>query len=264
MIDLVIDYYKDPYKNLALEEVLLSSACLKLRERPIVRIWINDESIIIGRSLRMHDEVNIKLASYYKVPVIRRITGGGAVYHDPGNINFSLITPRNKRMPVNEVYKEGLFILITVLKKLGLNAWIENTNDLIVHGWKVSGSAAYVSNCASLFHSTLLISSNINRLNELLKPRLDRVARGEVTPAKYRPRNLSDFIHISVDEIIEILIDTVSELIGTPIESSYTSSEIEASELLVLNKYSRPEWNIHGKDAYSTRRYIIELLAGKD
>ncbi len=261
MIHVILDDSNDPYINLALDEVLLFSACNRLRTVPVVRIWINRESVIIGRSLKVEDEVNIKYVDYYRIPLIRRITGGGAVYHDLGNINLSLIASRSKRIRVEAVYREGLSILRRAIRELGLNPYIENINDLVVNGWKVSGSAAYVSSCASLFHATLLVDADIGMIQRLLKPRLDRVARGEVTPAKYRPRNLSDFIDVDVSGMIKLLLDAVSEVLGPYTYSSYHDSEHEAASLLVEYKYLMEEWNFHGKENPGIRKALSKIIA---
>ncbi len=184
---------------LALDEVLLNRVSSGFREG-VVRAWVNPPSIVIGAGLRVCEEVYCSVASKLGIPVYRRISGGGAVYHDHGNVNISLILSGN--YTVDDVYELGLGFMLRVLSRLGVKGWVENVNDIIVGGFKVSGSSAYIKPNASLYHATLLVDSDIGLLRSLIKPRLDRVARGEVSPAKYNPGNLSWFIDVDVKRVI--------------------------------------------------------------
>ncbi|MEB3859601.1 MAG: lipoate--protein ligase family protein [Desulfurococcales archaeon] len=253
MIDLIVHEEKSPPLNLAIEESLLHSVC-QGRRGVAARIWVNASSIVIGRTLKYCEEVDCGAAERLGLGVYRRITGGGAVYHDEGNINLTIIWPARGRIRIDEIYRRGTSVMVRALSELGLRAWVENTNDVIVDGWKVSGSAAYASACASLFHATLLVEADIGTLRSVLKPRLERVARGEVTPAKYNPNNLRDIAGVRIPETISSLRKAIRGLLGEYAETPLTSIEYKSAYDLYLEKYSRKEWNMEGKRPACTQR----------
>jgi lipoate-protein ligase A len=234
-VDLITYSAHDPAVNVALDEVLLSSVRRGFRGG-VIRIWINYPSIVIGYTQGPCDEANCEEAERLGIPIIRRISGGGTVYHDLGNINISIISPSKGLKPVDEVYREATGVIIAALERLGIKAWVENHSDVVVKGYKVSGTAAAIKDRAYLVHSTLLVSSNIEILKKLIKPRLNRVARGEVTPAKYNPNNLRDIAGITLREVLETLIDEIEHRYR-PIEKSEPSEkEIEDSKKLAIKR----------------------------
>lgn len=206
---LVVEQSRSPVWNLALEEALLDSVARGWRPR-VFRIWINARSIIIGRGLHPCEEVYCSKAQRLGIPIIRRSSGGGAVYHDEGNLNITLIERTNGRIPVDEAYRRGTSIITRALARLGIESWVENTSDTVVAGWKVSGSAAHIKHHAYLYHATLLVEADTETLHRVIKPRLDRVERGEVTPAKYRPRNLKDLAGVDKQTVISALLQEAS------------------------------------------------------
>ncbi len=199
--------HREPAWNLAIEEALLRDTC---RGRSWARIWVNSRSVIIGRGLNPCEEVYCDEAVRLGVRVYRRSSGGGAVYHDEGNLNITLAISMGRRVGVDEAYTTGLRVVLDALGILGVRAWVENGNDIVVDGVKVSGSAAHITRCGFLFHATLLVNANLDTLRRVVKPRLDRVARGEVTPAKYNPGNLADMAGISRSEAITALLQALA------------------------------------------------------
>ncbi len=206
-LGLLVTNYRDPAWNLAIEEALLRDTC---RGRSWARIWVNSRSIIIGRGLEPCEEVYCEEASKLGIHVYRRSSGGGAVYHDEGNLNFTLTVSTGMRVGVDRAYSTGLQIMLEALRRLGVRAAIENGNDIVVHGVKVSGSAAHITRCGFLFHATLLVDADMETLRRVIKPRLDRVERGEVTPAKYNPGNLSLIAGITRSMAITAILDALA------------------------------------------------------
>ncbi|MDM7274599.1 MAG: lipoate--protein ligase family protein [Thermoprotei archaeon] len=223
--------HPSPPVNVALEEVLLERVRAGLRG-DVVRIWVNPPSIVIGYSLKPCEEVRCGEAARMGVPVVRRVSGGGAVYHDYGNLNVSIIrsSPNMKRL--DEVYGEATSIIVGALKLLGVEARVENGNDVVVSGYKVSGTAAALKGGGYLVHSTLLVASNMEVLKALIKPRLDRVLRGEVTGSKYNPGNLMDIAGVNLREALEALHSALEYAYGPLEESGVSRGEI--SEALSL------------------------------
>jgi len=119
---LVIEQSRNPYWNLAVEDALLESVCRGLR-RLVFRLWVNDRSIIIGRGLDACSEVRCGAARGLGIPIVRRSSGGGAVYHDHGNLNISIIEATRGRVGVDRVYSTGTGFITSVLRRLGLTMW---------------------------------------------------------------------------------------------------------------------------------------------
>jgi len=161
----------DPAWNLALDEAIARSA----GPHPTVRLWRNDRAVIVGRFQLAAAEVDLGLARAARIPVLRRFTGGGAVYHEPGNLNVSLVLAR-REPPLRErpdlvglpaVYALLLAPLATAVERLGLA--VERTErDLLVEGRKVSGVAAWLGRDQVLVHGTLLVSADLELLQRIL------------------------------------------------------------------------------------------------
>jgi len=225
----VVEYSApSPAVNIALEEVLLE-AVRRGSRGATARIWVNRPSIVIGYSLAPCEEVACSEALRLGLPILRRISGGGAVYHDYGNINISIFNPSPSLKPIDEVYREITGLVLRVLERLGVKGWVENLNDVVVKGFKVSGSSATIRGGGYLIHATLLVSANISILKRVLKPRMDRVLRGEVTPAKYNPANLGDLAGISLGEALEAVRGALEDLYGPTTRGYLRAWELEES-----------------------------------
>jgi len=232
----VVEYsHLNPAVNIALEEVLLEAVRRGLRG-PLARIWINPPSIVIGYSLKPCEEVYCNEALRLGIPVLRRISGGGAVYHDYGNINITLVKPSKTLRRVDEVYEEITGLILRALDRIGIKGWVENFNDVVVKGYKISGSSAALRSGGYLVHSTLLVSSNLDVLRRVIKPRIDRVLRGEVTPAKYNPANLRDITDVSLSEVLEAIKGALEDLYGPLVKSKLSRIEVYEAELLSQSK----------------------------
>ncbi|MEN2999376.1 MAG: biotin/lipoate A/B protein ligase family protein [Acidilobaceae archaeon] len=201
---------RDPRESVRLEEALLES--VRRGGKEVIRIWFNYPSVVIGYSLKECEEVNCEEARRLGIPIIRRASGGGAVYHDLGNINFSIVRRWEGLKGVDEAYEESARVVLRALELLGLKGHVENGNDVVVGEYKVSGAAAAIRSNAYLVHFTFLVATNMEVLRRVIVPRLDRVAKGEVTPAKYNPANLKDLAGVSVREALEALRRAALEL----------------------------------------------------
>ena len=153
----------DPTFNLALEEYLLK---YKVLDDDLFYLWRNQPSIIIGRNQNPFLEVHLKQCEFYNIPIIRRISGGGTVFHDLGNINFTYITKDLKR--TND-YLYFLEPIISALNHLGLNVRFEPKTHLYQGEYKLSGNAQSVHKKRLIHHGTLLFSTNQSKLTRLLK-----------------------------------------------------------------------------------------------
>jgi lipoate---protein ligase len=228
----------DPFFNLALEEVLLKNT----REEYLI-LGINDPSVIIGKHQAAHREVNTKYVTENRIPVIRRISGGGTVFHDQGNLNFTFIKNCEEGKQVDfRLYTRPV---IEFLVSMGINARFEGKNDIKVDGLKISGNAEHVHRNRVLHHGTLLFSSSLDMLkNSIRTDKSSYITKGvDSNPASVI--NLSDKLKIFSnigefrDEMINYFSATIPEL------GLYKLSHKETEEAISLaeTKYKTWEWN---------------------
>ena len=229
--------------NIALEEYLLDKS-LEIGDI-LMRIWVQDRTVVVGVSTPIMLEVDISEARRRGIPVIRRQSGGGAVYHDMGNINFSIYIPR-RIMDISWIYRYGHKYLLRVLERLGLNGYIENRNDIVVEGYKVSGSSIWIRRDSTLYHATLLVEADIQTLKKVVKPRLDLIEKGVYKPSKYNPENLSRFVDIDVRGVIDEILSVIDEIDGG--YQVYRLDNLDYKRLVEItrSKYMDSRWHIQG------------------
>ena len=158
-----------PWMNLAYETCLMNYVEKKKKDKnlncAILYLWQNDNTIVIGRNQNLWKECNISVVEKNNINIARRITGGGAVYHDKGNLNFSIILPKdyfNIDVTTN--------IIIFGLKKLGIYAEKSGRNDILLNNRKISGNAYYRTDYVGLHHGTMLLSFQSNMISKCLTP----------------------------------------------------------------------------------------------
>lgn len=155
----------DPFYNQAFEEYIFEHCN---PEEDILLLWVNDPSLICGRYQNVFQEINMPLAYEQSIPVIRRNTGGGTVYHDRGNLNYSIIRKRNEGENLD--YDSFLTPVIDALNNIGVPAHKRNVCDIAIDNMKISGSAQAVKKDRVLHHGTLLYNADLKNLRGLLKP----------------------------------------------------------------------------------------------
>lgn len=187
----------DPTYNLALEEVLFSRLHGPETGGPsgadgtgYFLLWQNAPSIIVGKHQNTHAEINAQLVEHYHLPVVRRQTGGGAVYHDLGNLNFSFLVPDVQRGPLDFV--RFLQPIQEVLQGLGLRAELSSRNDLTLEGRKISGSAQLRNKGGILHHGTLLVSLDLDMLGAVLTGAPDKFLSKGVASIRSRVTNIAE------------------------------------------------------------------------
>jgi len=165
---------RDPSTNLAIERAILE-AVSRGKSKDTFRLWINTRCLVVGLSRErqgLYGWYDADLAAKLGVKVYKRVTGGGAVYHDEGNLNWSFfIRRRSSAVPsITALFKEAGDIIAESLRGLGLDAYFSPPNRIECDGYKISGMAAYISRNAVLVHGTLLVSTNLDELNRLCIP----------------------------------------------------------------------------------------------
>jgi len=228
----------DPYYNLAAEEYLLKTAIADT-----FMIWRNEPSVIIGKHQNTSREINHHFVESRKLPVIRRITGGGTVYHDLGNINFSFIYTDRKENLVDFRFFTKPVILF--LQRLGLNAGFEGKNNIIADGLKVSGNSAHIFRNKVLHHGTLLFNSDLDTLEKAIAGREEHYKDKSVRSIRSSVTNISDLltVKISEEEFIDSLRSFILDYYPGSFSDELNSKENDSISRLVEDKYKKHEWN---------------------
>lgn len=178
----------DVYYNLAVEEYLFETS---LEE--VFLLWQNSKTVVIGKNQNAFAEINAEYLDKNNVKLARRITGGGAVYHDEGNVNYSVIIPKAKTEGID--FLSYASPVIKALKSLGINVTLSGRNDLVLDsGKKISGSAQHRVGDRVLHHGTLLFSSDLNAIESALNVSQDKLLSKAVKSVKSRVQNLSEVI----------------------------------------------------------------------
>ncbi|HEY9115846.1 MAG TPA: lipoate--protein ligase family protein, partial [Bacteroidales bacterium] len=175
----------DPFFNIAAEDFLLKNS-----PDDFIMLWQNKPSVIIGKHQNTFAEVNLDFVNKNNIPVIRRMSGGGTVYHDLGNINFTMITSENNPEKLID-FRKFTEPLILFLKSLGIEAAFESKNNLKVNGKKISGNSAHVKKDKIMHHGTLLFNTNLRNLENSIKPPKTNITDKAVKSVRATVTNIS-------------------------------------------------------------------------
>ncbi len=240
---LVLNDSTDPPFNLACEEYLFQK-----RRENFIMLWRNAPSIIIGRNQNAYAELDMDYVREHSIPVIRRLTGGGAVYHDLGNLNYTFITAGEGLADFGEYLKP----VIGYLRSLGLNAAFGGRNDILLDGMKISGNAQAACRGRVMMHGTLLFSVSLNILEKALKPNELKLKSKGIASVRSRVTNIGAHLaeEMTVGEFKDGLTRWLTEVEhGNPYE--FDEEDRRAVETLVREKYGTAAWNIGSAPAYS-------------
>ena len=238
-----IDKTTDPYYNLAAEEYLLE----KFSE-PIFRLWRNAPSVIVGRNQNALAEINGEYIREHNIPVVRRLTGGGAVFHDLGNINYTFIGEKIEGEDTSAMFQRFTAPIISALRNLGIEAELQGRNDLVIEGKKFSGNAVCIHNNRVLQHGTLLFKASVTSLAAALNTRPEKFIGKSVQSNVSRVTNISEHLPAGTDMDVEQFIQYLKEYMTSHSEqglkfTEYTPAQIEEITALRDNKYATQEWN---------------------
>lgn len=240
----------DPTYNLALEETLFNA--LEPGHPGWFLIWRNGPSIIVGRHQNTVEEIDEAFIRTRRLPVVRRPTGGGAVYHDEGNVNFSFLTMVDKNAPLG--FADFLAPIVEALADLGLKGEFSSRNDITVAGRKISGSAQRRAGCRMLHHGTLMVDLDMSVLGKALAGNPDKYTSKGVTSHRSRVANLREFMPAGLnrEECIERAITAMVRHCATG-ETMLTPEQDVAAQALADAKYRTWDWN-YGKSPEFTER----------
>jgi lipoate---protein ligase len=229
----------DPAVNLALEEYVLRQ---EQTEDDLLLFYINAPSIIIGRHQNTLEEINRGYIEEHGIHVVRRLSGGGAVYHDLGNLNFSFITNYHRENFQN--FKKFTEPVVRALVSLGVAAELSGRNDILVEGRKVSGNAQYVSGRRMVSHGTLLFNTDLSHVSDALKVDPGKIASKGIKSVRSRVANISEFLSQPLtieafrDHVLATYFEGAFEIPSYPL----TAQDWAAVYRLADERYRSWEW----------------------
>ena len=230
----------NPYLNLAIEEYLFNTA-----DDSVFMLWQNEPTVVIGKSQNAYAEVELAYAKENGIHVSRRITGGGAVYHDFGNVNYTFIAPRSDAEVLDYAYFTKP--IINALAKLGLHAELSGRNDILCEGKKFSGNAQHASSEKILHHGTLLFDTDTGVLSSVLRTDKEKLEFNAVKSHKSRVVNLKTLL--GGDMTAKDFMDALEAEILKSAERATIPASDEINSLRSRNESD--EW-IYGDKRYLT------------
>lgn len=232
----------DPYQNHALEEWLMDHL-----EEECFMLWRNQKAILLGRNQNAYSEINMPYALAHQIKIVRRITGGGTVFTDRGNIMFTFISKHGSRDFAD--FKRFTTPIVTVLCEMGIPARFSGRNDLLAGDRKISGNAQCRYKDKLLHHGTLMYDADVEELAKALNVKEIKLRSKGVTSVKSRVGNLADYLPVKLDieEFREQLFQQVFEQM--PDSRLYRLSDTQWDEVRnrSLEKHATKEW-IYGKN----------------
>jgi lipoate-protein ligase A len=224
----------DPYYNLALEEYLLNNVG---ENEVILYLWQNKDTIVIGKNQNPWKECKVHDLEEAGGNIARRLSGGGAVFHDLGNLNFTFLMKE-------ELYnlEKQLQVILQGIRSIGIDAEFTGRNDITVQGRKFSGNAFYFDNDKAYHHGTILINSDMNKLTKYLQVSKEKIASKGIDSVRSRVVNLSEIKrNITLEETEKALEKSFCEVYGGELELLNVSLENEEFKKLI-EKYSSWQW----------------------
>lgn len=231
--------------NLALEEYLLANY-----DDEFFMLWTSVPSILIGKHQNTYTEINIPYVEENKIPVVRRMSGGGTVFCDPGNINFTFIESDQGNFAD---FRKFTRPILSYIQSLGVAAEFSGRNDLVIEGQKFSGNAQYRIKSRILHHGTLLFDSMIGNLVNALTPRDEKFKDKSVSSVKARVTNIKAHLEdksMTVERFRNEIYDHILNSFEGSTFYELTPEDISAVNKLVEDKYATWQWNYGDSPKY--------------
>ncbi len=241
----------DPSLNLALEDHILQRIDT---DESFLLFYINRPSIIIGRHQNTIEEINTSYVEAKSIQVVRRISGGGAVYHDLGNLNFSFITTKDPAARVD--FRAFTEPVVRALHGMGVNAQLSGRNDITVDGRKISGNAQYFGARRMFSHGTLLFNSEIEHVVSALNVKPGKIESKGLKSIRSRVANISEYLHapMTIEEFRQEILASVFEGVAVIPELELTQEDWDNVHRLAEEKYRSWEWNFGKSPAFNIQR----------
>ncbi len=236
--------------NLALEQYVFDEMD---RDCEYFMLWQNKNAAVVGKNQNTLEEINQSYVEEQGIQVVRRMSGGGAVYHDLGNLLFTFIVDGGElsRMDLHAF----CYLVARALGKLGVEAVVGGRNDITIDGKKFSGNSQYIKGGRILHHGTLMFDSNLAVLSQCLRVSADKIQSKGVKSVRSRVTNIRDYLRqdISLEEFTRFLVESMEE--ERPMERHvFTAKELERAEEIRREKYGRWEWNYGASPRFTVRK----------
>lgn len=234
----------DPRINLAIEEYVLKN--MDIEKDDFLLFYINQPSIIIGKNQNTIEEINTDYVEENGIIVVRRLSGGGAVYHDLNNLNFSFLTKDDGNSFSN--YKKFTQPVVDALAKLGVNSELSGRNDILAEGKKVSGNAQYSTRGRMFSHGTLMFDLDIDAVVNSLKVKQDKIESKGIKSVRSRVANIIDFLPEKIT-VEQFRMEILKSIFGGEENIQYyelTEEDWDNIHEISKNRYQLWEWN-YGK-----------------
>ncbi len=247
----IINPSKDPYFNLALEEYLLMN---EHDHEDYFMLWQDRPVVVVGRNQNTLEEINQEVINNKGIAVVRRLSGGGAVYHDEGNLNFTFIV--NDESRANFDFARFTAPIIKTLGEMGVKAENSGRNDITIAGKKFSGNAQCHWKNRLLHHGTLMFNCNIEAMVEALNVKKEKMISKGVKSVRSRVTNISEHIHIpvSMEQFKEVLTQTIRADGFLQHERQLSEQEIRTVEVLRQEKYISWDWVYGNSPPFNVQR----------
>ncbi|MFK7801539.1 MAG: lipoate--protein ligase [Anaerolineae bacterium] len=230
--------HTDPRINLAIEEFILR---YMTGDQEILLFYINEPSVIIGRNQNSIEEVDATYIEDNDVHVIRRLSGGGAVYHDFGNLNFSYISNTAENL---HNYAHFILPVVAVLKHLGVPAELKGKSDVFVDGKKISGNAQYASRGRMVSHGTILFDTNLKHMMQALNPSQAKIESAAVQSVRNFVTSVKEYLppEFTIENLRSELIKGIFGT-DTPEEVKFSASDWVEIESIRAHRFDKWDWN---------------------
>ncbi|MFA5656864.1 MAG: lipoate--protein ligase [Dysgonamonadaceae bacterium] len=241
----------DPAFNLATEEFLLNN-----KPEDCFYLYINNPSIIVGKHQNSLAEINVEYVKENNIDVIRRLSGGGAVFHDPGNLNFTFIMTEHGDKSAD--FRKYTQPILDVLRSMDVDAIFEGRNDMTIKGKKFSGNAKCYYKNKVLQHGTILFDSTLPNLSQALKLNPLKYRDKAIKSISSRVTNISEHLTtpVSLKEFEDRIINHVRNMYAYSEIYELTDSDIDAINELVEKKYGTWNWNFGHSPKYNFQKGI--------
>lgn len=239
----------DPYFNLAFEEYVFEQMD---RSRSYFILWQNENTIVVGKHQNTYEEINQPYVEEHGIRVVRRLSGGGAVYHDSGNLNYTFIVDKDAAPDFN--FKVFTVPVIKTLERLGVKAEFTGRNDLTIDGKKFSGNAQYVKRGRIMHHGCIMLDSNLEVVANALKVREAKFQSKGVKSVRSRVTTINAHAPrpITMEEFKGLLKRYILEAEGLE-PMALTPEQLQEVRRLRDEKYATWEWNYGASPAYDVR-----------
>ena len=246
----------NPYYNMAFDEYCLESLPI---DEPVFYLWQNRPAVIVGFNQEVNTEVNLDFLKENGIDLVRRVTGGGAVFHDLGNLNYTIV---GRSEDLERDYPEYASIMAKALQSLGVPATLSGRNDILVEGRKVSGFAKRVCKNRLMVHGTLMYNVDVDVLTKVLNPSNTKLQSKGIASVRSRVANLCDYLpEIPNIQTFSNRLEEILSCNNADTEYQLSDTDLANIQLLTDKKFATWEWN-YGRSPKATLTHSSRLACG--